>query len=383
MNPSGPKYLHRQCRPSALEFSASSQWLSEKRVRIFISRWAAQGYGLAHFMKKELRSRVPVGTRRRLQMWRRGFSGEAYVLYGLERDDWHDYLPDIRKAMNGSLVNGPIGPVLRSKPLFPLIVAPLPELGIPILATIKRGAILCRHGQVMSFESFMDLLFAESALVVRLAFAASGRGMCVIRADQTAVTINDRPVDAVGIRKWLHQRPYSVVTAFLRQHPALAELYGRTTNTLRLLTMRDGETGEPFVAGSVLRIGTSRSFPVDNWAAGGLSAEIDIDSGRVGRAVGLSADSGSLTWHETHPETGSPIVGIIIPYWENIIHGILELCRRHPPLRCVGWDVIVTMDGYRLIEGNDTSSIVIHQVHSPLLRSERVRRFCQEVGFIR
>ncbi len=335
-------------RPSEPRPGFFSEWFPRRAVEL---------YGLAHWIKKELRSNVPIGFKQRMRMWRHGFFGEAYILYGLERNDWRDYLPDIRRLMNARFVNGPLGPILRNKLLFPLIMAPFPEQRIPILATIERGVVRNSHGHLMSFEKFMDFLSEESEVVVRLGFGGSGTGMCIIRTDGSDFRINNEPADVAKIRFWLRRRPLSVVTPFVRQHEALASLYRGTTNTLRLLTMWDAKIAEPFLAAAAMRIGTSKSFPVDNWSKGGLSAEIEIDSGRVGRAVASPARGSALTWHATHPETGSPIEGAVVPHWKAVVRGIFDIYRYHPQLQCVGWDVVVTPDGYRIIEANDVSGV--------------------------
>lgn len=48
----------------------------------------------------------------------------------------------------------------------------------------------------------------------------------------------------------------------------------------------------------------------------------------------------------------------------------------------VGWDIIVTDDGYKIIEGNNYSDVNLLQIHRPLLADPRVRRFYLYHGII-
>lgn len=66
---------------------------------------------------------------------------------------------------------------------------------------------------------------------------------------------------------------------FIEQHPALAAIYPKTSNTIRLITLREPETGiwKSFFA--VLRIGTEATIPVDNGSQGGSVAQIDMRTG--------------------------------------------------------------------------------------------------------
>jgi hypothetical protein len=48
----------------------------------------------------------------------------------------------------------------------------------------------------------------------------------------------------------------------------------------------------------------------------------------------------------------------------------------------VGWDVMVTDDGFQVIEGNKFSDVQVLQVHRPLPDDRRVRDFYRH-GIIR
>ena len=41
----------------------------------------------------------------------------------------------------------------------------------------------------------------------------------------------------------------------------------------------------------------------------------------------------------------------------------------------IGWDMLMTDDGYSILEANSPPGITVWQVHAPLLRDPRVARF--------
>ncbi|WP_312908605.1 sugar-transfer associated ATP-grasp domain-containing protein [Natronosalvus caseinilyticus] len=166
-----------------------------------------------------------------------------------------------------------------------------------------------------------------------------------------------------------------LVCEFVEQDEYAAKLYSDTVNTLRVITMYDERAQEAFIPIAVQRIGTSDSAPVDNFSKGGLSAEVDRETGTLGPGAQYYRRD-SVEWHDTHPETGSRIEGTTVPGWDEIRAKLLEIANELSYMPYVGWDIVVTGDGeFKIIEGNSQTGVTALQVHRPLLADERARRF--------
>lgn len=108
-----------------------------------------------------------------------------------------------------------------------------------------------------------------------------------------------------------------------------------------------------------------------------MSAAIDLKTGVLSPAVrNLRRGSGELAWSPQHPDTGAQIEGVQIPHWSQVKECVLALTTSFNFLVYVGWDILITDAGPCLIEGN-TANVGVRslQVHRPLLRDRRVRRF--------
>ena len=137
------------------------------------------------------------------------------------------------------------------------------------------------------------------------------------------------------------------------QHPEMARMCPTSVNTVRIATLL-GDKQEGIVY-AFLRIGNGRVM--DNVDCGGMAARIDLKTGTL---LTVGADKQGNTF-EKHPITGTPIIGFKIPYFEEAKAICLEAMRVVPQVRFVAWDVAITADGPRFIEGNSFPSHAVPQ----------------------
>ena len=144
-----------------------------------------------------------------------------------------------------------------------------------------------------------------------------------------------------------------VLEELIIQHPDMALLCPTSVNTLRIATLL-GEKKEGVVYAFV-RIGNGKVM--DNVDCGGMAARIDLDTGKL---LTVAADKQGNVF-DKHPMTGTPIVGFVIPYWREAVDMCLDAMRVVPQVRFVAWDVAVTADGPKFIEGNSFPSHAVPQ----------------------
>lgn len=137
------------------------------------------------------------------------------------------------------------------------------------------------------------------------------------------------------------------------QHPEMARMCPTSVNTVRIATLL-GDKQEGIVY-AFLRIGNGRVM--DNVDCGGMAARVDLASGKL---LTVGADKQGNTY-EKHPMTGTPIIGFTIPFFEEAKQICLEAMRVVPQVRFVAWDVAITAQGPRFIEGNSFPSHAVPQ----------------------
>ena len=131
------------------------------------------------------------------------------------------------------------------------------------------------------------------------------------------------------------------------------------------------------------RIGTDASAPVDNWEKGGLSCGIDIDSGKLLEGA-PKPTSAEIEWVSTHPDTGAQIKGITIPNGQRLCESVCNIASFFDQIPIIAWDIVVTDGGpFKILEANGSKpGIETLQMHKPLLKDEKNRRFLKEHGVL-
>ena len=106
---------------------------------------------------------------------------------------------------------------------------------------------------------------------------------------------------------------------------------------------------------NTVRIGNGKVM--DNVDCGGMAARVDLESGRL---LTVGADKQGNTF-EKHPITGTDIIGFEVPYFKEACAMCLEAMKVVPQVRFVAWDVAITENGPRFIEGNSFPSHAVPQ----------------------
>jgi hypothetical protein len=348
---------------------------------------------LKRFAKSEVstwRSPVSMALRRRLWLWRHGFLSSADVLYDLDETNYHRYLSSYQRE-RAAWLNGKRSTAFDNKLFFHWMTEPFDDQRVETYGLLRNG----RFHALQSLRSDEDVsetanaavwteerLREDGALVLKPVTGGGGKDVRLCSYSGGAYRVNGDGHSAEGFRELVAGLDEYLVTERVEQAAYADDLYPDAANTLRVLTIYDDETDEPYLAGVVHRIGTERSAPLDNLVRGGLVADVDRDTGELGEAVRyLGAEQ--LVRYETHPDTGAAITGTTVPGWPAVRETLLEMAATFSHAPYIGWDVIVTDEGeFTVIEGNNCSGVRVFQVHRPLLDDSRVRRFYERHGIV-
>jgi hypothetical protein len=175
-------------------------------------------------------------------------------------------------------------------------------------------------------------------------------------------SVSGKVLTASALRKRLVKRSRAeklIVEPRLVNHSSIADLSNGALNTVRIVTCLD-ERGGPEITSAVIRMSQGKNVTIDNFHAGGIAAEVDINTGRLGPASdqGLSPAS---TWHQRHPQTGALIEGRLLPSWPAAVELVVAAHKAFGGRVLIGWDVALLAEGPCLVEGNGSPDLDIMQ----------------------
>ena len=143
-----------------------------------------------------------------------------------------------------------------------------------------------------------------------------------------------------------HYNKSFIVQSKLEQHPDLAKLNPTSVNTIRVMSYR--RENEVIILYAVIRIGRMGKV-VDNETAGGIKADIDLETGRIkGPAFGNPTEP-----NMPQTDSGAVLDNYLIPSFPQVLDFVKSLHLRLPYFRLIGWDISVDTNGMPiLIEWN-------------------------------
>ena len=303
---------------------------------------------------------------------KRGFLSDKIEIYELTEDNYHNYLSDF-DYLKLHPINGRYGAWIDDKLTMKLILHPFSDYLPDFYFHFVNGEILrlmdCPKSFGEDLEGIILLLQEKGSLAAKPLAGTAGIGFFKFHFEGDNFFLNDQILSKDEIKSHLQallklQTSY-LITEYLYPHKELARTWNKTANTVRIKILR-GENRKPIVFRPVSRFGTTQSGVVDNSAAGGIFCALDPVDGSYKEGLTLEE---KLTKYEYHPDSMVKLEGQV-PYWSWMLDVIFQICEYLPQLTYMGFDLVVTDDGFKIIEINSLPSIEYGQAEEPIFKNE-------------
>lgn len=320
--------------------------------------------------------------REKLWAYKRGFLSGKISYYGLNEENYRHFLSDF-DYYRLHPINGPYSKWIDDKLTLRCMLAPYAEYLPEYYFHLYQGEILrlmdCPahlDADLPSIGDILRLLQEKGALAYKLKAGSQGKGFHKLAYDGQGFSINNQPSSQAEVEglvgTWLKKgKEEYIITEYLQPHPELRKYYPDAPPSLRLIVIREkGQAARIFYGG--VSFVTSRTGVLTNQEVGWVACTVDLASGALTR--GKTEQNGRIVPCTHHPDTGVPLEGVL-PHWEMIAGKISEICGYVPQLRYMGFDIIITGQGFKIIEINSHSYMPYIQLVYPLLKVEPARDF--------
>jgi len=337
-------------------------------------------------IKSELRYKSKLPMKTRLKAWSLGFSSAAWELYKLEHNDPALFIPDIRATWYRYKVNGFFNPIIGNKLILSRLLT-THQIPHPAVVSIVLDGKLLEEDRAYERDlagALSRTLDRYPRQVFRPTWSGGGQGVFFLDRDDTGLKLNGETVTNEEVVALLSRLDRYLSTQFHEQAGYARDIFPGSTNTLRIVSLWDSESGEAVIAAVAHRFGMSHSGKLDSFHSGlgGVSAAVDSSTGTIGRAI-MRMPDGEVVSISHHPDTSQPIEGVTIPGFHQCLETLKKTACHFPFCPWIGWDVVITEDGFRVLEANTLPSFTVTQVHTPLLKDPGTKRIFQRWGLAR
>lgn len=325
------------------------------------------------------------GFFKKLNTLRHGFNSDKYILYNFAKNNRKLYLNDIRRRILSERISKKYFYIVHNKIVFNKYFNSICNL-VPKLALIHKGQFMPIESSqfISSANTLLDAVEMGETFFLKPHDGGSGRGILKVSFDKTLskyiVNKQEKTKDEL-LTLIASLKGYIIEKQFIQKGFSNI-FYPDTLNTLRIYTMIDPQTEEPFIAAALHRMGTSKSIFADNWSQGGISVWIDTETGKLGKGIQYPFN-GVVNEHAIHPDTKIQIEGKVVPQWEEIQKTLLKCASYVYFMPLLGWDIILSDEQIYVLEANYNPDVNLVQVHKPLLENPKIKNFYKHHKVIR
>lgn len=207
-------------------------------------------------------------------------------------------------------------------------------------------------------------------MALKLLSGSSGKGFYRLTYKDEIFYVNGVEIDGAGLKELISNLKGYLITEYIIAHEKIRKIYNVTPNTLKILLLRD-QNKLPEITGGFMRFGTEQSELFETTAAGTIFTGVNLENGKIFNPMRFTNNLENLL---IHPDTGEELL-IMLPNWGKAIGIIYEISECLPQLSYLGFDIIITDLGFKIIEINSLSALTFLPYYSPFFENDYSRRF--------
>lgn len=325
---------------------------------------------------------------------KRGFYPGRISLYGLNEDNYKNYVPDYNYFMLHPMNNHFLKWLDKTTLKYVLnsngCESVMPEYYVYVENDGSFTYLMDSPKTIKKDKDYLyNLLKLKGILAMKPNSGTSGGlGFIKLEIRDGELFENNKRIDFERFLEIRDSMRNYIITEYAYQHSELAKVWPDSECTLRVIMCKQPkedlyEEAKWNCAVSYARFGTSINGGASNLSSGGVGVGFDFETGKYNdfciRYKRFCADG---VWKfEKHPDTKIEWKTTGLPNWEYVKQKINDICQHVSSLDYVGLDIIITQNGMKLCEINSHPAMDYEQIMcGPTLAKEKIRKFYEHKG---
>lgn len=336
----------------------------------------------------------PVSAEQAAFALRHGFYPGRVELYGLNEENWQEFLPDYQYFMLHPLNNHFLKWLDKTTLKYVLnsngCEDTMPEYYVYVENDGSFTYLMDCPMHIKKDKDFLMNLLKEKGILAMKPNSGTSGGLGFIKLELRDGVLfeNNQEIDMVRFEEIRDSMRNYIITEYARQHHELAEVWPDSECTLRVIMVKNPkkdlyEQASWSCSVSYARFGTAVNGGASNLSSGGIGVGFDFESGLYNDfALRYRRFCPDGQWRITsHPDTGFDFKGKALPNWSFVRKKIDELCSHISSLDYLGLDIIITEDGMKLCEINSHPAMDYEQIMcGPTMKKPAIRHFFENKG---
>lgn len=174
-----------------------------------------------------------------------------------------------------------------------------------------------------------------------------GAGILVLKRNKEFYVLNGQPISSLDcLNSALLANELYIVEENIIQSDQFMSINSSSVNTIRTIVQQEGN--KMVIKTCILRMGRNGK-EVDNSAQGGISINIDVNTGAFAERATAEHGGENIT---LHPDSGFKFLGTKVDNWGTIKKQIEEIANKLIDFHDVALDIALTPNGAILVEFN-------------------------------
>ncbi len=326
----------------------------------------------------------------------KGFYPGRVELYGLTEENYESYLPDYQYFMIHP-INHHFKIWVNDKLTLKYVLNSngcadtMPEYYLYVENSGNYTYLMDAPSDINRDKDFiLNLLKRKGTLAVKPNSGTSGgRGFVKLEYKNGEIIANNKPIGADEYNHIVAHLENHIVTEYCYQHEDLSRIWPSSECTLRVIMVKLPQE-EPYAPAkwrctvSYARFGTSVSGGASNLSSGGIGIGFNFETGEYNNSgIRYRRFCPDGEWKcKEHPDTHVIWENERLPNWEYVKETLKKVCDHVSSLDYLGFDIIITPDGFKFCEINTHPAADYEQVMcGPILNVEGARYFFESKGF--